>query len=109
VRYLEDWPESFGENQDSFLKSKQINGLAFARPFAIIIYMKFINRLGLGILGAGLLILIGFGLYKFAVVFLKDASVPLLIKVGVFGVFLGIIIILISFIFERIKEAKKEI
>jgi len=66
--------------------------------------MKAINKLGLGVLGTGILILVGSGLYKAIPAFFKDGSVPVLVKLGIVGVFLGIIIILISFIFERVKE-----
>lgn len=62
--------------------------------------MKPLNILGLTIFFAGVLVLIGFGLYKF----FEDSTVPVIVRYGIIAVILGIIIILISLIRERIKE-----
>ena len=62
--------------------------------------MKPLNILGLTIFSAGLLALTGFGLYKF----FEDSTVPLVIRWGSIAIILGIIIILISLIRERLKE-----
>lgn len=62
--------------------------------------MKPLNILGLTIFSAGILVLIGFGLYKF----FEDSTVPVIVRWGIIAVILGVIIILISLIRERIKE-----
>ena len=66
--------------------------------------MKPLNILGLTIFSVGGLALIGFGLYKVLYSFFQDASVPLAIKWGITGLILGIIIMLISLIIERVKD-----
>ncbi len=70
--------------------------------------MKPLNVIGLIILSAGALILAGFGLYKLVGVFLKDSTIPAIIKWGIVGVVLGVVIILISLIVERIKDSNGE-
>ena len=62
--------------------------------------MKPLNILGLTVFSAGVLVLIGFGLYKF----FEDSTVPVIVRWGIIAVILGVIIILISLIRERIKE-----
>ena len=62
--------------------------------------MKPLNILGLTIFSAGVLTLIIFCLYKF----FEDSTVPVVIRWGTIAMILGVIIILISLIKERIKE-----
>lgn len=62
--------------------------------------MKFLNILGLIIFSAGTLTLIGFSLYEF----FKDSTVPPIVRWGIIGIILGVIIILVSLIRERLKE-----
>ncbi len=62
--------------------------------------MKTLNILGLIIFSAGTLTLIGFGLYKF----FEDSTIPPIIRWGTIAIILGVIIILISLIKERLKE-----
>lgn len=62
--------------------------------------MKPLNILGLIIFSGGLLALIGFGLYEF----FKDSTVPVVVRWGIIAIILGVIIILISLIKERLKE-----
>ena len=62
--------------------------------------MKSLNILGLTIFFAGLLVLIGFGLYKF----FEDSTIPTIVRWGIIAIILGVIIILISLIKERLKE-----
>ena len=62
--------------------------------------MKPLNILGLIIFFAGVFALIGFGLYKF----FEDSTIPVIVRYGIIAVILGVIIILISLIRERIKE-----
>jgi len=64
--------------------------------------MKFLNILGLTLFSLGVIILVGFGLYRF----FQDATIPCIIRYGIIAMILGIIIILISLIKERLKEKK---
>lgn len=68
--------------------------------FAKIKKMKPLNILGLTIFFAGTLVLLGFGLYKF----FEDSTIPAVVRWGIVTVILGVIIILISLIRERIRE-----
>ena len=64
--------------------------------------MKPLNILGLIILFIGIFILFGFWLYKF----FENTEIPLIIRGGIIAIILGVIIILISLIRERLKEKK---
>ncbi len=64
--------------------------------------MKPLNILGLTVFFAGVLAIVGFGLYKF----FEDSTVPTVVRWGIIAVILGAIIILISLIKERLKEKK---
>ena len=64
--------------------------------------MKPLNILGLTIFFAGVFAIVGFGLYKF----FEDSTVPTVVRCGIIAVILGVIIILISLIKERLKEKK---
>ncbi len=66
--------------------------------------MKVFNILGLTILSAGVLGLFGFVLYKF----FQDIEVHSIVKWGIVAIILGAVIILISFISERVKEKKHD-
>jgi len=52
----------------------------------------------------GVLLLIGTGLYKF----FQEVNIPLVIKLGLTGVILGILILLISLIKERWEDNKND-
>ena len=62
--------------------------------------MKPLNISGLIIFFAGLLSIAGFGLYKF----FEDSNVPIVVRFGILAIILGVIIILISLIKERLKD-----
>jgi len=62
--------------------------------------MKPLNVLGLTIFFIGLLVITGFGLYKF----FEDSTISIVIRLGIVAIILGVIIILISLIKERLKE-----
>ena len=71
--------------------------------FALICYnitMKPLNILGLTIFFGGLLTIVGYGLFKF----FEDTTIPVVVRLGIIAIILGIIIILISLIRERINE-----
>jgi len=62
--------------------------------------MKTLNILGLIILSAGTLTLIGFGLYKF----FEDSTISPIVRWGTVAIIFGVTIILVSLIKERLKE-----
>jgi multisubunit Na+/H+ antiporter MnhB subunit len=66
--------------------------------------MRNVQLLGVSLLVLGILIMVGYGLYHFAIA--EDA--PLIIKTGVIVIFLGIIVVLLSLIRERLRDLKKE-
>ena len=70
--------------------------------------MKPFNVLGLVILSASGLILVGFGLYKLVGIFLKHSTIPAIVKWGITGIALGVVVLLMSLIVERIKDRKEE-
>ena len=64
--------------------------------------MKILKILGLSIFCLCFLLLTGFGTYRF----LEDSTIPIMIKWGTIGLILGIIMVLISLIIERVKDNK---
>ena len=62
--------------------------------------MKPLNILGLILFFTGSFTLIGFGFYQF----FKDLEIPMLIKLSIIAIILGIIIIIFSLIRERLNE-----
>ena len=64
--------------------------------------MKILKNLGLFLFCLGLLIILGFGLYKF----FGDSSVPLVIRWGIMGLILGTVIMIMSLVIERFKDIK---
>ena len=62
--------------------------------------MKPLNILGLTFFFAGSLTIVGFVLYKF----FEDSTIPIVVRLGIVAIILGVIIILISLIKERLKE-----
>ena len=62
--------------------------------------MKPLNILGLTIFFAGSLTIAGFGLYKF----FEDSTIPIVVRLGIVAIILGVIIILTSLVRERLKE-----
>jgi len=51
---------------------------------------------------------VGTGLYYLLSTIFQDASVPVVIRIGITGVVLGLIILLISLIKERMEDAKDD-
>jgi len=64
--------------------------------------MKILKILGLSIFCLCFLVLTGSGIHEF----LKDSTIPLVVKWGIVGLILGMIIVIISLVIERIKDSK---
>lgn len=68
--------------------------------------MEKLQLLGLGAVCLGILIFAGYALYSLMELFLSAAVHPL-IKAGIVCMVLGVIIILISLVWERYREVRK--
>lgn len=67
-----------------------------------------IKNIGLTILIIAGALLIGNGIYNLFINLLIDTDLSLLVKIGVLGIIVGIIILLVGLIIERIKDKKNE-
>jgi uncharacterized membrane protein len=63
-----------------------------------------VRNLGIFILILGIVILLGSGFYYFVKEFIMDINLPIIIKLGLSGVLIGVFVLLISLIKERIEE-----
>ncbi len=71
--------------------------------------MDKIQTLGIVILGAGLLLFPAYGIYVLSGKIQELVSeIPLVIRVGIFLLFSGLVIVMISLIRERIIDWRKE-
>ena len=71
--------------------------------------MKILKIIGITTLLASILLLIFYGLYELFAELFKNLEIPFIIKLGITGLILGIVITLISLTIERIKDKNKEI
>lgn len=67
-----------------------------------------IKNIGLVILILAGALLIGNGIYHLVMDFLINNDFSLVIKIGIFGLIIGVIIIIIGLIIERIRDKKDE-
>ncbi len=66
--------------------------------------MRRVEFSGLVLVIAGMLILIGYSLW----VFLTVENVPLIVRIGIVGILLGIAVILTVLVIERLRELRGE-
>lgn len=66
--------------------------------------MRRVEFSGLVLVIAGMLILIGYSLW----IFLTIENVPLIVRIGIVGILLGIAVILTVLIIERLRELRGE-
>ncbi|PIN99116.1 MAG: hypothetical protein COT90_01170 [Candidatus Diapherotrites archaeon CG10_big_fil_rev_8_21_14_0_10_31_34] len=66
--------------------------------------MNKVQLSGIALFSSGLLLVLGYFIYKF---FLEATEVPETIKLALLLIFLGLIVSLASLSFKRIKELKK--
>lgn len=59
-------------------------------------------------MGISLLLLLGTGLYYLLSTIFQDSSVPVVVRVGITGVVLGLIILLVSLIKERMEDIEDD-
>ncbi len=67
-----------------------------------------IKNIGLVILILAAALLLGNGIYHLIMNLLIDTDLSLIVKIGIFGLIIGIIIIIIGLIIERVKDKKNE-
>lgn len=67
-----------------------------------------IKNIGLVILIIAAALLLGNGIYYLIMNLLIDTNLSLIVKIGIFGLIIGTIIIIIGLIIERIKDKKDE-
>ncbi|MBS3811299.1 MAG: hypothetical protein KGY44_05485 [Halanaerobiales bacterium] len=67
-----------------------------------------IKNVGLAILLIGAVLLIGNGIYNLFIGFLQNTNLSLLVRLGIYGVIFGTIIIIIGLVKERLKDKKDE-
>lgn len=77
-----------------------------------IYWNKFFNRIeravGWFFFVSGFLLLISYSLYQIVIVLLKNSQISLLIRLGLFFIILGAVILLFSVIRERIVLSRKD-
>jgi len=70
--------------------------------------MKSLRLLGLTLFAAGGLALIGFWLYTVIGSLFGSGQVPAIIQWGVVGIILGVAVMIISLIVERVRDTKND-
>jgi hypothetical protein len=66
------------------------------------------KNLGLTIFWVSVAALFGYGIFELISSFFLKSDEPLMIKLGITGLILGILLMLISLVFERISDKKSE-
>ena len=67
-----------------------------------------IKNIGLVILIIAAALLLGNGIYHLIMNLLIDTDLSLIVKIGIFGLIIGLIILIIGLIIERFKDKKNE-
>jgi predicted anti-sigma-YlaC factor YlaD len=115
LKHLEGCEECRREYED-FKKIKEvISSMKFTEPDERIwetywssIYNKLERKLGWIFTSIGAIILIFYGAYKAVENIIKDPSLPLFLKVGILSLLLGITILFVSVLRERLFIRKRE-
>ena len=69
--------------------------------------MDNVKNVGIVLFSIGVVILLAYPLYHFAIGFI-DADMPAAVKVGIFVMSSGLVIVMVQLVRERIKDSKKE-
>ena len=67
------------------------------------VYSRLERGLAWTLVSASATVLLGYGAYQFATVFMSDASVPMVVRLGTAGFLLGILLLLLGALRERIR------
>ena len=66
--------------------------------------MKTSEFVGVGLLVLGVVIIAGYGIFMFAI----EEEIPLFIRIGLGLVAVGVVLVLLSLVKERLRDLKKE-
>ncbi len=67
------------------------------------VYSRLERGVAWTLVSASAAVLLGYGAYQFATEFMADASVPLVVRLGAAGLLLGILLLLLGALRERIR------
>lgn len=67
-----------------------------------------IKNVGLTILIMSVILLVGNGLYHLFVNLFFDNELSLIVRIGIFGIIIGVLILIYALVRERIKDKKNE-
>ncbi len=74
--------------------------------FWSVVYNRIERAVGMILLSLGAILLLAYGVYMLISDFLRDPSVPIVVRLGVVGVVLGLIVLLVSVVKERLAILK---
>ncbi|MFC2143800.1 hypothetical protein ACFLQO_00395 [Candidatus Aenigmatarchaeota archaeon] len=66
--------------------------------------MKTSQFVGVGLLVLGIVIIAGYGIFVFAI----EEEIPLFIRIGLALIAVGVVLVLLSLVKERLRDLKKE-
>lgn len=67
-----------------------------------------IKNVGLTILIMAVILLVGNGLYHLFLNLFFDTELSLIVRIGIFGIIIGVLILIYALVRERIKDKKNE-
>lgn len=70
--------------------------------------MKRLKYIGLSLFSVGILLVIGYGLFDFFKEIWMDPDFPLLIRIGLPLIILGLLVLISALMIERLTDSKKE-
>ena len=96
-----------GEVTESALSGRATGRLPGDDPWPSI-YRRIERNVGWLLMGAGLTLLLGFGMWQLLYEFLLSSEEPLVVRLGVGGVTAGTLVLLVSFIRDRLRAYGSE-
>jgi len=70
--------------------------------------MKSLKTLGLILFAVSAIGMVGYGVFQLAIELFNDTSTPLILKLGILGMVIGVFVILIALIVERLRDKSTE-
>jgi len=114
-RILEHDPEIRGEWERMSRVKEVTDAMTYSAPPDDLwddywrgVYNRFERGIGWIILSLGAMALLGYGAWEITGAILKDTSAPLFVKLAIFAVFAGTIVLLVSVIREKLFTGKRE-
>ncbi|MFW6035852.1 MAG: hypothetical protein ACOCRZ_06315 [Halothermotrichaceae bacterium] len=81
--------------------------LGYDKSFIIRREGEYIKKIGFTVFVISFLLLIGYGVYHFLAEFFSS-PMPVVIRIGITGIILGLVILIIGLIKERMEDIKNE-